>query len=294
MSKSNFCSKGLLILLTSIFLLAVSTSMPVQAGKKFIDLNDPSAMNRILAKIGDTPITLKEVVEFGRSSPIYYGFLQIPNGPDRLLKELVLEKLLLLEGKEQKIPEPANQDRALYLLRIKQELLPDLPPITEKEAKEYYKNHIDEFSTPLLLRLSQIKVYFTDKDKKKARARIEKALSELQNGAPFEEVVQKYSEEPISASRGGDIGFVPASSLAPEEAKAQILKLKRGQLSPILVIGNSFTIVRLTDRQEPITDPFERVRKLVFQKANEARQKARIEELRQRLEKKWRVVYLNN
>jgi len=290
MSKINIH----IILITSISLLILFTLVPVQASKKFINLNDPNAMNMVLAKIGDEPITLKEVVEFGRSSPAYYGFLQIPNGPDKLLKELVFEKLLLLEGKERKIPAPANQNNSLYLIRIKKELLPELPPITEKEAQKYYTQHLDEFSTPLFLRLSQIKVYFTNENKKKARVKIEKAISELKRGIPFEKVAQKYSEEPISAARGGDVGFVPASSLTPEKAKAQILKLKKGQLSPILVIGNSLTIVKLTDKQEPITDPFERVKEIVFQKAEEARQKTRIEKLRQKLEKKWHVIYITH
>ncbi len=266
----------------------------VYAQKDYIDLKDPKSKEIVLAKIGNTPITLGELVAFGKSSPAYYGFLQIPGGPDKLLKELVFERLLLLEGKDMKIPEPSGSNDALYLLRIKKELLPDLPPVTEKEAKEYYQKHLDEFSTPLLLRLSQIKVYFSENTRKAARSKIEKALEELKKGASFAEVAKRFSQEPISASRGGDIGFVPVSSLTPEEAKEQILKLKKGQISPILTIGNSFTIVKLTDRKEPIVDPFDKVKALVFDKAEQAKRKAQVEKLRQRLEKKWKVRYLEN
>ncbi len=281
------------VFIISLLFLSLFVAISCQAKKGVIDLNDPEATKMVLAKIGDTPITLGELVEFGKSSPTFYGFLEIPGGPEKLLRELVLERLLLLEGKAQGIPEPANHEKTLYLLRIKRELLPPLPPVTEKEAKEYYRKHIEEFSTPLLLRLSQIKVYYNDKNREKAIQKIKKAQEELKKGIPFEKVAEKFSEEPISRSRGGDIGFVPSTSLGSKEVTDEILKLQVGELSRILTIGNSFTIVRLTDRREPIIDPFDRVREIAIEKAKKAREKERLEKLRARLEKKYHVTYMD-
>ena len=281
------------IFVISLLFLSFYAGLSAQAKKGVINLNDPGSQKMVLAKIGDTPITLGELVEFGRSSPAFYGFLEIPGGPDKLLRELVLERLFLLEGKALGVPEPANHEKTLYLLRIKRKLLPPLPPVTEKEAKEYYKKHLEEFSTPLLLRLSQIKVYYSDKNREKARKKIQKAQEELKKGIPFEKVAEKFSEEPISRSRGGDIGFVPSTSLGAKEVTDEILRLKVGELSKILTIGNSFTIVKLTDKREPIVDPFDRVKELAMEKAKKARQKARLEALRKKLESKWHVTYLN-
>ncbi len=106
-------------------------------------------------------------------------------------------------------------------------------------------------------------------------------------------MAEKFSEEPISRSRGGDIGFVPSTSLGAKEVTDEILRLKVGELSKILTIGNSFTIVKLTDKREPIVDPFDRVKELAMEKAKKARQKARLEALRKKLESKWHVTYLN-
>ncbi len=281
------------IFVISLLFLSFYAGLSAQAKKGVINLNDPGSQKMVLAKIGDTPITLGELVEFGRSSPAFYGFLEIPGGPDKLLRELVLERLFLLEGKALGVPEPANHEKTLYLLRIKRKLLPPLPPVTEKEAKEYYKKHLEEFSTPLLLRLSQIKVYYSDKNRKKALKKIKKAQEQLKKGVPFEKVAEKFSEEPISRSRGGDIGFVPSTSLGAKEVTDEILRLKVGELSKILTIGNSFTIVKLTDKREPIVDPFDRVKELAIEKAKKARQKARLEALRKKLESKWHVTYLN-
>jgi len=283
---------SLVPILTGFLFLLISAESCLSA-RGVIQLNDPESQKIVLARIGDTPVTVKELVDFAKSSPTFYGFLQIPGGPDKLLKELVMEKLLLLEGKDMKIPEPAGGNESAYLLKVKKELLPPPPPINEKEARKYYETHLEEFSTPLLLHLSQVKVYFTEKTRKQAWNRIKKALYELEKGVPFEQVAEKYSEEPISRSRGGDIGFVPSTSLEPDEVREKILKLKKGQVSDILTIGNSFTIVKLKNRREPIADPFDRVKDLAFQKAQQAKQKEQLERLRQRLEKKWHVVYVN-
>jgi len=281
------------VFVISLLFLSLSIGLSAHAKNGVIDLNNPEAKKIVLAKIGDTPITVGELVKFAKSSPTFYGFLQIPGGPDRLVRELVLEKLLIKEGKALKIPEPTDQNESLYLLKVKKKLLPPLPPITEEEAKRYYQEHPEEFSTPLYLRLSQIKVYFDEKNRKQARKKIEKALKELKNGVPFATVVKRFSEEPISRDRGGDIGFIPSTSIGTEEVRDKILELKKGQISDILVIGNSFTIVMLTDKREPITDPYQRVKELAKEKAIQAREKARLERLRSRLEKKYRVTYLD-
>ena len=280
-------------LFSSTLLLLLLLVRPCLSKETTININDPKARKMVMAKIGDEAITLDDVIKFGRSSPSYYSFLEIPNGPDRLLKELVLQRLLILEGKDRNIPEPSDHNESLYLIRIKKELLPPLPPITEKEAKKYYETHKKEFSTPLLLRLSQIKIYFNGKNRDGAYKLAMKALKELSEGKDFAKVARKYSQEPISAERGGDIGFVPDSSLSPKEVKKKILALKKGQISPILTIGKSFTIVKLTDKREPITDPYDRVKDLAKEKAEQARQKARIEKLRKELECKWKVTYID-
>ncbi len=274
-----------------LFLLFISLGS-TNAMNRIIKLNDPGAKKIVLAKIGDRPVTVGDIVKFAKSSPAFYGFLEVPGGPDRLLKELVLERLIVLEGRSMKIPEPANHDEALYLMQVKRQLLPPLPPVTAQEAHRYYNEHLSEFSTPLLLRLSQVKVYFNDKNREKALAKIEKALREIKGGADFGLVAKKYSEEPISASRLGDIGFIPVSSL-PETTAGEIKKLRKGQVSRILTIGHSFTIVKLTDKREPMVDPYKKVRALAAQKAQRARDEKRVERLRRRLEKKWKVVYLN-
>ncbi len=290
MLKSFF--KGVLIVTLAVTIQLLNHQIAI-AKNEVINLNNPKSKDIVLAKIGNEQITVGDLVRFGKSSPAFYGYLQIPGGPDKLLRELVLEKLLILEGKERNIKEPANKDNGLYLLKVKRVLLPPLPPVTEKEARQYYEKHLSEFSTPLLLRLSQIKIYFNETNKNQAKAKIEQALKELKKGVPFDKVAKKYSQEPISRDRGGDIGFVPATSLGSKEVSEAILKLKKGQLSKILIIGNSFTIVKLTDLREPIADPFEQVKELAKQKAEQARQQTRLEELRKKLEKKWKVIYLD-
>ena len=70
-----------------------------------------------------------------------------------------------------------------------------------------------------------------------ADAKIKMLMEKLQGGAPFRDVALDYSEDPESAPRGGDLGFVPVSRLkqAPPPLRDAVLKGKPG--SATLVSG---------------------------------------------------------
>ena len=76
----------------------------------------------------------------------------------------------------------------------------------------------------------------------------------------FAVMAQEYSEDPKTASGGGDMGFVPASSLdSNPQLKRALHSLKVGQISPIIRTTEGFHIVKLLGREEPgqhrVSDP---------------------------------------
>ena len=80
-------------------------------------------------------------------------------------------------------------------------------------------------------------------------------------GADFAQVAMDYSED-SSASTGGDLGFVPESSLNQSDPslKKIVLAMKPGQITqPIPVKGGGYRILKLTAKeaagQREITDP---------------------------------------
>ncbi|MGH9671294.1 MAG: peptidylprolyl isomerase, partial [Terriglobales bacterium] len=75
-----------------------------------------------------------------------------------------------------------------------------------------------------------------------ARAKAQMVMNRLESGEDFASVAMNYSEDPQTASNGGDMGFAPESSLkgmATQEpaTREAILRLKPGETSGILSVS---------------------------------------------------------
>ena len=86
-------------------------------------------------------------------------------------------------------------------------------------------------------------------DKAKIKAEAEKVLAEAK-AAPdnFASLAQKYSQDTATAQSGGALGVVDKSSALPEEFKAAIAKLNKGDIA-LVESTAGFHIVRITNTQ---------------------------------------------
>jgi peptidyl-prolyl cis-trans isomerase SurA len=77
-----------------------------------------------------------------------------------------------------------------------------------------------------------------------ADAKIGMLLERLKGGASFRDLAMDYSEDPESAPRGGDLGYVPVSRLkqVPPRLRDAVLKTKPGAIS-VVNVGGAHTIV---------------------------------------------------
>jgi len=94
-----------------------------------------------------------------------------------------------------------------------------------------------------------------------ARRKAAALLQQLGNGADFTQLAMDYSEDPATASSGGDLGFVPESSLnqSDPELKHAVVVLKSGEVSPIIQLKDGYHILKLMAKEAPgqreISDP---------------------------------------
>ncbi|MEZ5318101.1 MAG: peptidylprolyl isomerase [Vicinamibacterales bacterium] len=79
-----------------------------------------------------------------------------------------------------------------------------------------------------------------------ARRKAEMVFERLRGGADFQQLAADYSEDPQSAPSGGDLGFIPESSLkqAPAALRDLVLKMEPGNVNTV-VINGAYTIVLL-------------------------------------------------
>lgn len=84
--------------------------------------------------------------------------------------------------------------------------------------------------------------------KKKAHDFAESLLDSLKHGADFAALARKYSDDPGSASQGGDLGFVKRGVFYPE-FEAAAYSLAPGQTSGVVESPVGFHIIQMIERR---------------------------------------------
>jgi peptidyl-prolyl cis-trans isomerase SurA len=84
-----------------------------------------------------------------------------------------------------------------------------------------------------------------------AAAKAQMLMERLKGGASFQELALDFSEDPESAPRGGDLGFVPLSRLkqAPPRLRDAVLKVAPGTVN-VVSEGGAHTIVLVVAHEQ--------------------------------------------
>ncbi len=105
--------------------------------------------------------------------------------------------------------------------------------ITKKDIEEYYKSHLSQYTTPEKRRVRHILLKIPPnaslKQLNKIYEKANKIISELKKGASFTELAKKYSQDKLTASKGGDLGFVERGQTVPTFDKL-VFSLKPGEI----------------------------------------------------------------
>ncbi|MGG2987617.1 peptidylprolyl isomerase [Geobacillus stearothermophilus] len=107
--------------------------------------------------------------------------------------------------------------------------------VTEKELKGYYDNYKPK------IRASHILV----KDEKTAK----EVKAKLDKGEDFAKLAKEYSQDPGSASNGGDLGWFGPGKMVKEFEEAAY-KLKVGEVSDPVKTDYGYHIIKVTDKEK--------------------------------------------
>jgi peptidyl-prolyl cis-trans isomerase SurA len=94
-----------------------------------------------------------------------------------------------------------------------------------------------------------------------ARKKAEMLQARIRQGDDFAMLAQNYSEDPNSAQNGGDLGFIPQSSLekANPELRKMVMSLPPGRVSPIIRTPEGYRLLRVISKepagQRALNDP---------------------------------------
>jgi parvulin-like peptidyl-prolyl isomerase len=84
-----------------------------------------------------------------------------------------------------------------------------------------------------------------------AAAKARTIMEKLKGGASFRDLATSYSEDPVSAQRGGDMGLIPVSQLqqAPPALRNAVLNKTAGTVNVASAGNGAFTIVLVVARE---------------------------------------------
>ena len=149
------------------------------------------------------------------------------------------------------------------------------PKPKAKDAVEFYKKNKEQFLTPELIRASHVvKNVHTEEEDPAAHEAIQQAEAELQAGADFASVADKYSD---CAGSGGDLGYFPRGEMV-EEFEEIVFPMKTGEVSPIFRSVFGYHIAKLVDRKPEGVRPLAEVQSQIEEMLMAQRREQALEE----------------
>ena len=160
--------------------------------------------------------------------------------------------------------------------------------VTEKEAHEEYERNIDQYTTPAQRRVSHILVELddnaTEAEEKAAREKVAQIQKSLKDGMSFADAAKKYSQDPATRNKGGDLGIVQPGTLPSRDLDIAISGLKPDQVSKPVRSKFGFHILKLTAYTPAKIKPFPTVEKEIEHTIKIRRAETAYDDLRERFE----------
>jgi peptidyl-prolyl cis-trans isomerase SurA len=173
-----------------------------------------------------------------------------------------------------------NFERTWILQNVEQREIMKNMTLTEEESRQYFKAHPEQFMKPATVTLREILISVPTetvggqatvnvaKDEE-AKEKIEALRARALKGEDFAKLVAEASEAGTKAN-GGIVGPLAAEDLHPSVAAA-IEKLKPGEITAVLRLGNGYRIFKLESRMAAEVEPFDKVRSQIGQRIMESR-----------------------
>ena len=134
--------------------------------------------------------------------------------------------------------------------------------ISDDELKVQYQQNIQQYQVPNRVHAEHIllmTVGKTDAEVEEIRQKAEDVLKQAKKGTNFEDLAKKYSEDPGSKDKGGDLGWITQGQTVPEFEKTAF-GLDKGKISDLVKTQYGFHIIKVLDKETAHTKPFEEVK----------------------------------
>lgn len=218
----------------------------------------------VIAKVGDRKITAPEFAA-------YRHFKRIPDN-DQKRGDALLNDYLQREALAQAITETGSLDKAQIdaeLDEFRQQMLISRyfesfldKAVTESAIQNFYAANADRYEEKrvhVAHILIRTRPEMTDAELKAKLTQAHEIASLANSGKDFSELAAQYSEDELSAKKGGDLGWMKAGAIDASFSK-EAFELAVGKTSEPVKTPYGFHILKVLEAPTVVKQPFDAVK----------------------------------
>ena len=218
-----------------------------------------------------------------------YFFIQVDVDPDKISPADINA---YYESQKENFKTPAKVK--LEYIKLLQQDIADAMEFNENEIIAAYEDDPDRYRTAELRKASHILFKTSDnaseQEVAQAFEKAQEAANQIKEGKSFAEVAKEFSDDSVSADKGGDLGFLSRTDIDNPEFVNKLFALQVGEISEPVRTKLGVQIIRLSEITPSKLRPLAEVRSKV---ENELRSREAEKEFVKRAERLQDLSYEN-
>lgn len=135
---------------------------------------------------------------------------------------------------------------------------------TDDQLMQYYQNNLSNYTTPQRWRIAHILVQVLpnagSQQESAAKAKAGDIEKQLKSGVSFAKLAKKYSDDKLTANKGGQLDWFSSGMIDPSIEKTVANLQQVGAISAPVRTKYGYDIIKIVDVEKPQVKPFAEVR----------------------------------
>ena len=204
---------------------------------------------------------------------------------DEAYKQALKQANLTEKELKKRIKEQIPQ--SLLVQKVEKKVVGNTTP-SKKQVQAFYDKNKSQFQVPEQRCVRHI---LFNKDQKKLAGEVKKKLQK--DSSQFGKLAKKYSQDPGSAAKGGDLGCLTSSSQLVPEFKSAVFKAKQGEIVGPVKTQFGYHLIEVTDIKKAKTEPLSKVSPQIKAQLTSQEQSKKFQAWIEKQKKQRNLKYLN-
>jgi peptidyl-prolyl cis-trans isomerase D len=131
--------------------------------------------------------------------------------------------------------------------------------VSDADLRKEYNSNQDKYRVPERVNVRHILIKSDASNDAAMKAKAENILKQIRNGGDFANLAKENSQDPGSAQKGGELGWIVKGQTVPEFEKAAF-SLKPGETSGLIKTMYGYHILQVEQHENAHLQPFEEVK----------------------------------